>query len=323
MKMTTPKQANKFTLFLLLYIALVPFALYFFMLLMGYDQTPKWLVQTVTLFQDFIIFVIPVCVYLFFSKQKITELVPHERLDFKNILYIVALSFFVKPLMNILGVIASLFVDTSVNNEIITDINEFSFLLGLITLAVLPAICEEIVFRGIVMTGYKKFSPIVAILVSSLFFGFMHQNLYQLSYAALTGVFLGFLVYFTNSIYSSVLAHFIINGSQVVTTKLALMTNSQAIMESLSNPVDKSDILAMLVGSFFLALVTLPFFILLFYKFAKRNKDNSARYVLCSSSDNLCIDLEENEKKTKIFDIYFVGIIVITIFSCFIRPFFS
>lgn len=311
--MMTPKKANKFTFFLLLYMAVLPFALFFVVKLLGYNETPKWFTQAITLSQDFIAFVIPVCVFLFFSRQKITDLVPHEKIDFKNVIYIIGLALLVMPLMNILGVIASIFVNTAVSNEIIADINELSFPLGVISLAVLPAICEEVVFRGIVMTGYKKVSPFVAIMISSLFFGFMHQNLYQFSYAALTGVFLGFLVYFTNSIYASVLAHFIINGSQVVATKLALMDNSQAIMESLKEPLSKSDILEQLAGSFFLAILTLPFFILLFYKFAKRNKASSARYVLCSVSKELYVELDEVEKKDKIVDIYFIGVVIITV----------
>ena len=82
--MMTPKKANRFTFFLLLYMAVLPFALFFVVNLLGYSQTPKWFTQAITLFQDFIAFVIPVCVFLFFSKQKITDLVPHERIDFKN-----------------------------------------------------------------------------------------------------------------------------------------------------------------------------------------------------------------------------------------------
>ena len=258
--MMTPKKANKFTFFLLLYMAVLPFALFFVVKLLGYNETPKWFTQAITLFQDFIAFVIPVCVFLFFSRQKITDLVPHEKIDFKNVIYIVGLALLVMPLMNILGVIASIFVNTAVSNEIIADINELSFPLGVISLAVLPAICEEVVFRGIVMTGYKKVSPFVAIMISSLFFGFMHQNLYQFSYAALTG-----------------------------------------------------DILEQLAGSFFLAILTLPFFILLFYKFAKRNKASSARYVLCSVSKELYVELDEVEKKDKIVDIYFIGVVIITV----------
>lgn len=71
-KMMTPKKANRFTFFLLLYMAVLPFALFFVVNLLGYSQTPKWFTQAITLFQDFIAFVIPVCVFLFFSKQKIT-----------------------------------------------------------------------------------------------------------------------------------------------------------------------------------------------------------------------------------------------------------
>ena len=108
--MMTPKKANRFTFFLLLYMAVLPFALFFVVNLLGYSQTPKWFTQAITLFQDFIAFVIPVCVFLFFSKQKITDLVPHERIDFKNVSYIVGLAILVMPLMNILGVLASIFV---------------------------------------------------------------------------------------------------------------------------------------------------------------------------------------------------------------------
>ena len=47
--------------------------------------------------------------------------------------------------------------------------------------------------------------------------------------------------------------------------------------------------------------------------FAKRNKASSARYVLCSSSKELYVKLNDVEKKDKIVDIYFIGIVIITI----------
>ena len=52
---------------------------------------------------------------------------------------------------------------------------------------------------------------------------------------------------------------------------------------------------------------------MLFYKFAKRNKASSAGYVLCSSSKELYVKLNDVEKKDKIVDIYFIGIVIITI----------
>lgn len=310
--MTSPKKANKFTFFLLLYMTAIPLLLSLFVKLMGYKDTPQWLYNSVIIFQDFIVFVFPVVLYLLSTKQNIVHIVPHEKLSYKNILYITALAFLVMPFMNVLGVFASLFVSTSVSNEIVQNINQLPFVLGIIALAVLPAICEEVVFRGIVMTGYKKLSPITAIIISSLFFGFMHQNLYQFSYAALTGIFLGFLVFYTNSIYSSILAHFIINSSQVVISKLVLMQDSATIIESLKQPISKSEIIAQLIGSAFISLLILPFFILIFYKFAKRNRDNSTRYSLDATRNKLYIDLNENtEEKIKIVDKYFIGILIL------------
>ena len=99
---------------------------------------------------------------MFFSRQKITDLVPHEKIDFKNVIYIVGLALLVMPLMNILGVIASIFVNTAVSNEIISDIKRIIISLGVISFGRSSGICEEVVFRGIVMTGYKKVSPFVA-----------------------------------------------------------------------------------------------------------------------------------------------------------------
>ena len=97
----TPKKANKFTFFLFLYMAVLPFALFFVVKSQGYNETPQWFTEAITLFQDFIAFVIPVCVFLFFSRQKITDLVPHEKIDFKNVIYIVGLALLVMPHMNI------------------------------------------------------------------------------------------------------------------------------------------------------------------------------------------------------------------------------
>ena len=81
---------------------------------------------------------------MFFSRQKITDLVPHEKIDFKNVIYIVGLALLVMPLMNILGVIASIFVNTAVSNEIISDINELSLSPWSNFMCVLPVYAKKL-----------------------------------------------------------------------------------------------------------------------------------------------------------------------------------
>ena len=50
----------------------------------------------------------------------------------------------------------------------------------LLMVAVLPAICEELAFRGFVLSGLRRMkNTTLAILVSSLLFGIAHQMLQQ------------------------------------------------------------------------------------------------------------------------------------------------
>ena len=88
--------------------------------------------------------------------------------------------------------------------------------LNLLLLAVLPALVEEYVFRGLIFLGYKKRNPLKAVLLSAVLFGFMHLNINQFSYAFVLGIVLALLVYATGSIIPGILVHFTINGYSVV-----------------------------------------------------------------------------------------------------------
>lgn len=62
-------------------------------------------------------------------------------------------------------------------------------------IALLPAIAEELAFRGFVLSGVAKLrSPLAAIAISSLMFGFAHGLLQQSLSAVCTGMVIGWLV---------------------------------------------------------------------------------------------------------------------------------
>lgn len=83
------------------------------------------------------------------------------------------------------------------------------FLLFVLVSAVTPAICEEIIFRGIVLNGLRtKFKDIISILLSAVMFALMHNSLQQFIYPFLLGIILGWLYLRTGSIIASMLAHF-------------------------------------------------------------------------------------------------------------------
>lgn len=90
-------------------------------------------------------------------------------------------------------------------------------LLTLFHVGVVPAICEEVLYRGYVMRAFQKSWGVVpAILISGLLFGMYHVQLSNLLPLATIGIVLGYITWVSESIYPAMLAHFINNGGSVV-----------------------------------------------------------------------------------------------------------
>ena len=81
-----------------------------------------------------------------------------------------------------------------------------------LVVAVVPAICEEIAFRGFILSGFRHLGhKYRAIFYSALFFGLSHVILQQQIVACLVGVVIGLVVVQTGSIWPGVLFHLIHN----------------------------------------------------------------------------------------------------------------
>lgn len=104
------------------------------------------------------------------------------------------------------------------NIEVAEAISEFmlgdnSFIVALIAFAILPAICEEVLFRGFLITAFKgKKSAFRPVILSSILFGIMHIDFIRMIPTAILGLTLGYAVYNTSSIFIPMLMHFMNNG---------------------------------------------------------------------------------------------------------------
>lgn len=127
----------------------------------------------------------------------------------------VILAFLCLPLIGAISAITSNISGNTASNAI-SKVMDNPLWLNLLLLAVLPALVEEYVFRGLIFLGYKKRNPLKAVLLSAALFGFMHLNINQFSYAFVLGIVLALLVYATGSIIPGILVHFTINGYSVV-----------------------------------------------------------------------------------------------------------
>lgn len=84
---------------------------------------------------------------------------------------------------------------------------------GLLILALSPGICEEMLFRGLILSSLRRKLPgWLAVASVSFLFALVHLNLFRLAPTFLLGLYLTFIVHRTGSIYLAMIAHAVNNG---------------------------------------------------------------------------------------------------------------
>lgn len=89
-------------------------------------------------------------------------------------------------------------------------------LLNILLLAVLPAIVEELIFRGVILNGFRQYGKIKAIVFSALLFALIHGSIDQTLYPFLFGLLLGIIAVKTNSIIPGMIIHFVNNSTVLI-----------------------------------------------------------------------------------------------------------
>jgi len=96
------------------------------------------------------------------------------------------------------------------------------FLMNLLMIAILPALGEELLFRGLLQRLFSEwFGNIhLAILLAGFLFGAMHLQFYGILPRMILGMLFGYLFYWSGSIWIPVFAHFLNNGAAVTLSYL-------------------------------------------------------------------------------------------------------
>ena len=94
--------------------------------------------------------------------------------------------------------------------------NFWWFLLSIFLIGVLPAVTEELIYRGIILNGLKKMGKWPAILLSALAFCLMHGSIPQFPYTFLLGIVLGYVMWETGALWLCMLIHFCNNSTVLV-----------------------------------------------------------------------------------------------------------
>ena len=97
-------------------------------------------------------------------------------------------------------------IQTPMPNE-----DPMGFILSMSYVCFLGPILEEVIFRGFILNGLKKYGEAAGVLVSTLFFMMYHGNLAQTITPLLVGFLFGFLTIRTGSLWPAILCHILHN----------------------------------------------------------------------------------------------------------------
>lgn len=87
----------------------------------------------------------------------------------------------------------------------------------LLVLAIVPAVFEELAFRGFILTGFQRMrSPLAAIVISSFFFALAHAVFQQSVLAFVSGCLLGVLAWRTGSVLPAIAYHAVHNSMSIL-----------------------------------------------------------------------------------------------------------
>lgn len=112
--------------------------------------------------------------------------------------------------------------------------NQRDYILALVVMAFLPALCEETLFRG----GLQNFlsrgtrMPWFAIVVVSILFSLAHFSFYGFLYRVFLGMILGAIYHYSGKLWLSILAHFI-NNAIALTVLYVNIQNGKPIREAM------------------------------------------------------------------------------------------
>jgi membrane protease YdiL (CAAX protease family) len=91
------------------------------------------------------------------------------------------------------------------------------FFFTLFTMAVTPALCEELFFRGYIQRQSERLfrTWLPAILFTGIVFGLYHMRLTQAVPLSMLGVYMAYVVWVSNSLVPGILVHLLNNGFAV------------------------------------------------------------------------------------------------------------
>lgn len=156
----------------------------------------------------------PVLIYFLVKKGFLKNSLYLKNPGLVNSLLAILLTFVLLPTVGLLNVISMFFVKNHIADALGT-LTQYPYILSLTVVAFFPGIFEEFSTRFILLNNYRHKPYYIACIMSGLFFGIIHLNVNQFIYAFVLGTLFAFLIQITESVFTTILMHIVLNATSL------------------------------------------------------------------------------------------------------------
>ncbi len=204
---------------------------------------------------------IPAVIFVVLTRTNLKQFIQMKKIKITSAILIALVTFLTMPILVAVNAASMLWVENEVN-RMSDSITHMPMAAVMLLIGILGPMNEEFVFRGIIYHGYRKTGRIIgAAVLSAILFGMLHMNFNQMSYAILVGIFAAVLIEATGSIWSSIIYHCLINGSNVILMYLTKGLSTQAgqdlVLEGSQTIPYKSALIMSMLVYFQIGFITL------------------------------------------------------------------
>lgn len=125
-----------------------------------------------------------------------------------------------------LGYLNELFTDLIKAEDVSVPLDTpAQFVLTLVAVGILPGIMEELLFRGVILSGLSRIKTVYAVLLNGALFSLFHTNPAQTIYQFITGAVFALVVLRSGSIIPTIIMHLLNNLTVLFITYFAPEAN--------------------------------------------------------------------------------------------------
>lgn len=215
----------------------------------------------ISLINEILIILLPGILFVWMTRRPFKKVYRLNPLSGKMVALIVGMSVAIYPLTVLINalvmIILSQFMELS-QPALSTGGTLQGYLLSIIFVCLVPGICEEMMFRGVMLHAYEVDGSRKAIWMTALLFAVFHFSLENFIGPFILGVYFGYLVVGTGSIYAGIIAHMVHN---FISNTLIYLMELSHVVEVDTEVLPSVDMIA--AKDLMIGFMAISFFVLL------------------------------------------------------------